>query len=998
VRNVSLGRRTRRLLWGHTIVALLACGRGSFLLAQDLTTITYTTADGLPTDEVGRVVPDPRGFLWIGTSNALVRFDGETFKIYGRNEGIDVATGVNHIRLDADGHLWFATNGNGVFRFDLETTDRAARFKRLAVGQSRASNRVNAFELTRDGRLWAGTDAGLFLGRQEAGDFSRVDLPIPARQAQDSLQVMAILLRGSHVWVGTQAGVYRCSDTASRSCELVLPEAATTLLVDGEERLWIGTGDGLKVWRLENGVPTGDAREMGGGAIARIASASDGSILVAGQAGHTMAIRNGEVRVLFDPSTSTELHDVIDDAAGNIWLASRQGLVSVRRQGVSLFSTHHGLQQPDVRAVISDRHGRSYVLTDGRWLHRVDEGRLVAVRLVLPAGVRPSIWPGALLIDSSGDVWLGTADGLARYKDVSFSSDRLREFRPSVIYTRADGLAGDHIGAMLEDSRGNLWVGSVPGGSESLSVRRPHASRFETLGAADGMPPFNQPTGFFEVPPGSVWARLREGGAVRIRDGRATLIGGDHGVPWLIASTLVDRRGQLWIGGMDGVVRIADPAADEVRAIPVVSGMAARTQSLAQAVSGEILIGTDVGLFALDERSGNPYRYSSFHGLPAGGILFMTNRSDGSLLLRAARTLVHLDPSKRTRATAPPRCLISAVRVAETPIALPEAGVQRLDGVAVQSARNHIEVEFLGLSPHIGEQLSYEFRVAPLAEDWTPASQRRVDFTGLAAGRYTFEVRARGADARLISEPATVAFRVLPPWYQTWWFLGACVAIVILMAYGGHRGRLARAVYTEQLRSRVATDLHDDLGASLSQIAVSSELLRRRRADMTAEDTDRMLARIAATSRELVSSMSDIVWAVNPHQDSLADLVARMRRFAEDMFAQSDAELEFVVPVDGLELRVGPGARREILLILKESINNIVKHAQCTQAGVELGWRGRQLTMRIWDDGRGFDPDETPRGNGLRNLRTRVGRLGGQLTIVSEPGRGTEITFAIDVQ
>jgi signal transduction histidine kinase len=212
-----------------------------------------------------------------------------------------------------------------------------------------------------------------------------------------------------------------------------------------------------------------------------------------------------------------------------------------------------------------------------------------------------------------------------------------------------------------------------------------------------------------------------------------------------------------------------------------------------------------------------------------------------------------------------------------------------------------------------------------------------------------------------------------------------------------YRMRVAQLLRVERVRARIATDLHDDIGASLAQIAVFSEVLRRR-AGMTSAEADGLLERIGNTSREVVGSMNDIVWAVNPRQDSLRDLVARMRRFAEDMFAQSDTEFEFVAPINVDHVRIGPVAKREILLILKEGVTNIMKHAHCRRAGVVVDLRGRELALHVWDDGRGFDPDAAHQGNGIRNLRTRVSRLQGRLTVASEPGQGTHVRLAIDIR
>jgi ligand-binding sensor domain-containing protein/two-component sensor histidine kinase len=973
----------------------IACVCAPFARAQDLPVITYTTADGLPNDLITRTVQDASGFLWVGTTSALARFDGETFKLVGQPEGLDVGTGINDLRFDSRGFLWISTNGAGLLRLDLTTADAAARLKKFSVGSGRSANRVNSLALTADGTLWAGTDAGLFRGRHDSGQFARLELPI-GTQSQDSLQVIAVVPHASDVWLATTAGVYRCRLAADGECASVSRIAANAILFDGEERLWVGTRNGLSVWTLKDGAPFGAPQPIGDWNVLRLARTSDGGVLVGTEDGRAVLAQNGRAEVIFETATSP-IYDLTEDAAQNIWVATKRGLLAIRRQGVRLFTFRHGLQQPYVGGLFRDAHSRVYALTDGYWLHRLDGDRLIAVRLMLPPGVsRSSFFGASICVDAEGDVWLGTAHGLVRYSGVIFSLDRRREFHPSRVYTTADGLAGDHVAALFEDSDGDLWISNIPTGPNTLTVWRRRTGRFERVDASRGMPPFNQPLHFVEPSPGVLWAALREGGVLRIRDGKAAVFGVSQGLPPIVFGIAADQSGRVLLAGLKEIVRVSHPSADVIEGTPLRSSLPSRPLAIDVAATGEIFIGTQHGLYAIDEGSGAGRPLSSLEGLPAGGIEVLLGAPDGTLLVTAGPNLARVDPSTKFRAPRQIRCVIGGISLGSRALFLPEAGVERYEGIDVLPSRNEIAIDFLAVSPYLGEALSYEHRLTEISDEWGRSAGRQITYVGLGAGRYTFEVRARGVDGS-VSAPATMRFRVLPPWYRRWWFLASCGCLITLVAYAGHRTRLAQAIYAEQLRSRIATDLHDDLGASLSQIAVFSEVLRKRRNDLSSNDADGILEKIGTTSRELVSSMSDIVWAVNPRYDSLIDLAARMRRFAEDTFAQGDTAFEFSAPAAD-HLHIGPAAKREILLILKEGVTNIVKHARARRASASLATRGRQLTLRVWDDGQGFDPDASHAGNGIRNLRRRVAALGGTLTIVSAIGQGTEIVLHIDTR
>ena len=202
---------------------------------------------------------------------------------------------------------------------------------------------------------------------------------------------------------------------------------------------------------------------------------------------------------------------------------------------------------------------------------------------------------------------------------------------------------------------------------------------------------------------------------------------------------------------------------------------------------------------------------------------------------------------------------------------------------------------------------------------------------------------------------------------------------------------------TERLRSRIATDLHDDIGASLSQIAILAEVARRR-AEQTGPGVAEPLASIAATSRDLVDAMSDIVWAVNPRTDSLSDLTHRMHRFAEETLGGADIALQFTAPPDDVDLKIGADLRRELYLILKESVNNIARHSGASHAVVELTLARHELRLVISDDGRGFDPAVSVDGNGIASMRKRAAAFGGVFAIESTAGRGTRVTLAANLR
>src|SRR5262249_3449175 len=232
--------------------------------------------------------------------------------------------------------------------------------------------------------------------------------------------------------------------------------------------------------------------------------------------------------------------------------------------------------------------------------------------------------------------------------------------------------------------------------------------------------------------------------------------------------------------------------------------------------------------------------------------------------------------------------------------------------------------------------------------------------------------------------------------WQRWWFLMLAAGMVGLVAYAVHRQRVSQSVALERVRTRIATDLHDDIGANLSLIAMLSEVARGQlqRDDVRLRE---WFSTIATTSRDTVDSMSDIVWAVNPNRDHLRDLTRRMRRFAEDIFAARDIELQFHAPELERDLKMGADLRREVFLIFKETINNIARHSRCSAVKVDLRVEGGRLALEINDDGCGLKLNNVNDGHGLLSMQQRAAKLGGNLEVVSgNPGTTMKLKVPFD--
>jgi len=293
----------------------------------------------------------------------------------------------------------------------------------------------------------------------------------------------------------------------------------------------------------------------------------------------------------------------------------------------------------------------------------------------------------------------------------------------------------------------------------------------------------------------------------------------------------------------------------------------------------------------------------------------------------------------------------------------------------------------------MGRSLEYQYKLEGVQREWQALdNERSIHFASLAPGSYRVLVRAINTDGIPTDPPASVDLFVATPVWQRWWSLTLMAIALALGIYGGHRRRMRQALELERVRMRIATDLHDDVGASLSQVAIMSEVVSR------GEAPDRkMLAEIAGASREVLQSMSEIVWAIDPSHDRLNDLARRMRWFAGETLSGCGVALHFSLEERAPEIRLGIDARRQVFLIFKECVNNLARHARACNGYIAMKVGPDELLLEVQDDGCGFDAAEGA-GHGLRNMAVRARALNAAFEVESHPGKGSRICLRIPLK
>ncbi|HSU24926.1 MAG TPA: two-component regulator propeller domain-containing protein, partial [Pyrinomonadaceae bacterium] len=480
-------------------------------------------------------------------------------------------------------------------------------------------------------------------------------------------------------------------------------------------------------------------------------------------------------------------------------------------------------------------------------------------------------WKQTVWQDQSGDWWFPTANGLYRFPRPNQFAD-LSKTAPQKI---SFGAKGNETFRFYEDSRGDFWVSTIGTAFELWHYRRTEKV-WQNVSDKAGISQSRIATVFVEDSRGNLWigtgsdagdtALIRYSGdgnfKVFTRADNELLVG------W-IRDLFIDHADRLWITDTEtSVLRLDDTQAEQLdfkRYTPAEGLSSVGVSCITEDAFGRIYIGTGRGLDRLTPDSGQIENFTTTNGLPNSSVEIAYRDRQNDLWFGTTDGLARFKPEPE-RVRKPPNVLITGLRVSGESQRISVLGESAIPALELNSDQKQVSIDFLGLGTSLGEKLKYEYRFG--GADWITANERTVNFANLAAGEYKFEVRAQTAD-RIYSQPASVSFRIAVPFWQSRWFIAAALILTALAIYLFYKTRLARLLEMERMRTRIATDLHDDIGANLTRISLLSEVANQQAAS---EKVKTFLPSIAEIARESVASMNDIVWAISPEHDSLIDL------------------------------------------------------------------------------------------------------------------------------
>lgn len=981
--------------------------------AEKLPLRRFTTADGLPSNTVYCVKRDSQGFLWFCTAEGLSRFDGLRFVNYGVEQGLPDRVVTDFLET-RNGEYWVGTY-RGLAKFSPKPAPGASFFSYVALGDNETSKRINALFQDRDGVLWVATDDGVYFRLSEPGEdhFQHLNAgPSAERKVSDFVAQDHL----GNLWIvfgrDSEGVLYKKSPNATQAEIFDDPffrkNRVTCLFVDNEDRIWLSSYHGLalvsghprsgslfaRVFRQKDGLPN----EY----IGLLFQTSDGRLRAA--AGQLVDVVGSGAQVHFKTSElARQGFQEIDaeDSSGNLWM----GGTRLTAHGFATYGREDGLRTEDIRAIFEGQQNQLYVVTGthGQYMHRLDGKRFTGITPFIPGHNESWDWGswgwGQINFqDHLGEWWFATAYGLLHYPKVQRLED-LRRTTPKAFYTARDAMGGDNIFRLYEDSEGDIWISAW--GDHSIKRWKRATGRFELLEAKDGWDG-RLATAFREDRSKNLWIGLWGHALMRLKHGEIKVFDRDAGFPdGQVNSIWLDHAGRIWAGtGRGGLARIDEPDAEQVRfkVYTTREGLSSNdVRALTEDRWGRIYFWTGKGVDRLAPESGGLVHYTTEDGLvPAGSDNQEAFCDHHGNLWFGFTGLSRFEPQEEREGPPALPVFITRIRIRGESLPISELGETSLSGLVFRPSQNNVQIEFGNLSFDTRAALRFQYKLMDTDKDWSlPTEVRAVNYASLRPGRYRFYVRVIDDRGQVSANPAVMRFRVLAPVWQRWWFLSLAALFIALLVYAAYQFRVNQLLEVERVRTRIASDLHDDVGSGLTQIAILSELAKRE----TSNERGEQLSRIANLSRELVDGMSEIIWAMNPQRDQLTDLAQRMRRFASDVFAPSGIEFRLAGLPGDSNLPLRSELRRQVYLIFKEAVNNCIRHSGCTRVDLQLSVEGKEFRLTISDNGCGLPGLQKDSGNGdhhgLANMQKRAKSIGGSVEITSEPAGGTQIRLRV---
>jgi ligand-binding sensor domain-containing protein/two-component sensor histidine kinase len=972
---------------------------------SQLPAITFeviTSKEGLPSNSVFSATRDQSGFMWFGTRQCPVRYDGLTFKSFTEY----TTNFITGIQADKYNTVWVSSDRSAISKIDVKTL----QMTRVTGDQKENAASTGDFYIDHNGQGWYSDHYGV----------NRLDLKTHVHQHYPFRQTNFVWLKGSFVedldnnlWViGRDNGLFRfdrhldtliCVLGADNPQGTLKQAILSNATVDKEGFLWIGSYNlGLikfdpktyaievfETGRIENKILT----------VAEGWDENGKRILWVGDDYGLGIFRPEQKKFYFFPNIlpkSYTVHTIYRDPDGIVWVCTSDGIIKYH----PLSNVIQVIQIPGdllsdaltVNVIHQDeRPGKDHIFYIGmsnnilfRWDRRLNQFS----RITYPGDAAETRW-----IEQRADntLWIGTNRWDYQRPGIFVYDLELQKFLTPPVSRLANKffsvpffMYGHFEGTTLLIGNSDEGIHMVD--EKSIAEITPWTEEMKQLIRNN-----NLINDMMVDKGGRLWVGTYKGVYYYDAEKKQFICGDPEVLPQeaddtAVNSLLEDSKGNIWaarwgsltqmtkIGNMNKIITVKDGFNDR------------EIKGLAEDNAGNLWVGNHEGLYCFIPASNRLIRFTMNDGLlsnnTTNGIFITHDKKEllvghigGFNLVKTEDVLKRLEP---------PPLVVNSFKIHQTEYPLHD------NSIRLQPSQNVFSVDFVSLNYRKQDDNQYAYYLEGFEKDWNYIGSKHIAYyTNLNPGEYTLHMKSGDAFGNWNEDTLQLPIEVLPAFYQTVWFKILVSLFVAGILYAFYLYRINQLLHLQKVRNRISADLHDELGSTLSGISIMGSLAKKELSDQ--QSSGALVDRIMEDVRQISGSLDDIVWNISPKNDSLSSLIARMTRYASELFEAKQITFEFDIPAELEDVKLTMEQRRNIYLIFKESVNNLVKYSKCTRAFVGIKVDKKHVFLRVKDNGIGFDPNATTERNGIRNLKDRARSLKGVIDIQSAEGKGTSI-------
>jgi ligand-binding sensor domain-containing protein/two-component sensor histidine kinase len=967
----------------------------------------YSTLHGIVNNYVRNIAKDDDGFVWVATNRGLSRFDGFSFKNYLEN-GLR-STWISQLMKDKSGKLWVTTEG-GIAYYDkinddfkyISKKDELKVFATAPIFEDSkkkkwvaADNGLFSFDKNHisdtklkkftephviyedhKNRLWIGSIDGLTVFDTKTG----ASQLFPLNTSSWHYFVYAIYPENEHeIWLGTDAGLLLFDTEKKTFQQLTKPEESQKNLIvssitdfpEKDQLLWCGT--------INNGIMVFDRK--------------------------TRKFTNQYAASLIEPNgLQTNTITTFFEEKDILWLGTDFGLSKVNLnnrqfQTVKVQELYEKKSLDYLTRIIPDVKNPKFwwmATSDekgGLLYYDSEKKRVINFYQIVPKDEKKNLVNTKikdLIFDNKGRLWLATFDGIYLMSKGNFKHFPIDQTKHTDAYT------------LKLDKNEVLWIGT----DEGLSELNTHNFQIKNhpLNWNGTTQEKNSDVRSFPIEnidfddDGNIWIGSIKYGCFKFKPSISKLtryyIKPNKNVELYVnrVNTVIWDEDNLHFASIGGVVSIdlktlkCQIFAPE-KSFYVYSLIKDKNKNLWACIYN--------GVCKIDAETKKTSYFNINDGLSNELTLYPINQIEDKYIIGYTGAYSYFNPLLVHSSKKKLKPIVSEVLINKNQQKiLDENGVYQ--PIKIDYSKNNITIKFTALENDNPEKLSFRYKLEDFENNWVIADRnRQVSYTNLDYKKYKFHLQVANSQGEWSDSEANLTIQVFPPFYQTWWFFLGTICSVIFLIYSFYQYRINQLIKLQKMRNRIAEDLHDEIGSTLSSISILSEMLafQQNKIDNKANP----MLQVSNDARDVIDKMDDIIWTINPENDAFYSLETRIKSFAIPLFESK--EMDFVIRFSPeLEsIKIDMSKRRDVYLIMKEAINNLVKYSQCTHATIEGSFIHKAMIIRIIDNGVGFDTKLISNRNGQKNMKNRAEKIGGILSVSSEMNIGTEVKLILEI-